>query len=1069
MITLLNPKISKFTHIIHVADCHIRLLKRHDEYKQVFDTFFDDIKQYLKDETCIAILGDIFHSKTDLQPECIEMASYLFNECAKLFPTVVVAGNHDLMLTNKHRLDSLSPIVDAINNPNIFYLKKSELYGFGNILFNNMAVTDDPEKYIRGQDIPSIYRNQYEHIIALFHGAVDRAALDTGYSISNPAIMPPLFDYHDAALLGDIHKMQDMQSYDPKNNKPCIRYCGSLIMQNHGESLKEHGYSLWDLSDYSYQHHEIPNEFGYFTVDVCKGQLTTDLTDLPKKVRLRIKCYESIASEVKVVIANIKEKAQVEEIAYVRMDQERDKTDIIPLCKDIVLTDLTNIDYQNRLITEFIQKKLQIADPAKIDDILKINRMTNLLIKRDEFARNLKWKPIRFDFDNMFTYGEGNVIDFTNMAGVYGIFGPNKSGKSSILSAIIFCIFDKFERGFKGSHVLNVQKTSFKCRLEFEISGLRYFIERKGSTTRSGNVKVDVKFWRIKDGLEEELHGTARRDTNDIIRDYIGTYEDFVLTAASFQNAKNLTSFIDMGNSERKDLLVQFIGLNVFDRLHESGGDRNKELTTILKLHKDKNYPYEIQQNQNALQHALTLFNEANKEVESLKKQIADVNEEIVKETANLIRLDDNVPTDLAALEARKITAETTLRQKRAAIDTARANLATKEKEVVSINEEVAKIEASNLVESHKTYKTLADKINVMKQKIDLKKVEVKGKLEKVERLKKHKYDPNCKFCVDNDFVKDATKAKTELTEDRKEADKMMDALSSLRAEFTKYQWVEKTYETYTKLLTDRSKIKDDTAALSKTIIISTNELEKLDAAFKAVTQQIELYHRNEVSVEVNLKVQSRIAAFRITLTRLDGEFQRKNSVLMEIAGKKELFANQIETLTKTIKEMTTLEYEFDSYQNYLQAVGRDGIPFQVISNICPELEKEVNSILSQVVDYTIQFETDGKNVVPYVVYDYGRWPIELTSGYERFVASVAIRVALTEVSNLPRTNMLCIDEGFGTLDPDNLSSMHMLFTLLKNYYDFVLVISHLDALKDSVDKTIEIVREGNFSKVIFE
>ncbi len=88
------------------------------------------------------------------------------------------------------------------------------------------------------------------------------------------------------------------------------------------------------------------------------GQVTTPLTDLPKKVRLRIRCYESIASEVKKVIANIKEKAQVVETAYVRMDQERDKKDIIPLCKDIVLTDLTNIDYQNRLITEFLQKKL---------------------------------------------------------------------------------------------------------------------------------------------------------------------------------------------------------------------------------------------------------------------------------------------------------------------------------------------------------------------------------------------------------------------------------------------------------------------------------------------------------------------------------------------------------------------------------------------------------------------------------------------------------------------------------------------------------------------------------------
>jgi len=163
------------------------------------------------------------------------------------------------------------------------------------------------------------------------------------------------------------------------------------------------------------------------------------------------------------------------------------------------------------------------------------------------------------------------------------------------------------------------------------------------------------------------------------------------------------------------------------------------------------------------------------------------------------------------------------------------------------------------------------------------------------------------------------------------------------------------------------------------------------------------------------------------------------------------------------------LENESDSYQQYLIAVGRDGIPYQVICNAVPEIEQEVNSLLSQVVDFTIQFETDGKNIVPYVVYEYGRWPIELTSGYERFVASIAIRVALTNISNLPKTTGLFIDEGFGTLDPDNLASMHTLFSFLKNNFDFIWVISHLDALKDSVDKIIEISRDGNMSKVVFE
>jgi len=242
-----------------------------------------------------------------------------------------------------------------------------------------------------------------------------------------------------------------------------------------------------------------------------------------------------------------------------------------------------------------------------------------------------------------------------------------------------------------------------------------------------------------------------------------------------------------------------------------------------------------------------------------------------------------------------------------------------------------------------------------------------------------------------------------------------------------------------------------------------------LEAAYKAVVTQIEIYHRNEVAVEANIRVQSKITAYRHTLTQLDMAFQKQHRLLMEIAGKRELFKSEIEKLTKTIAEVIALEYEYDSYQHYLTAVGRDGIPYQVICNTVPEIEQEVNSILSQVVDYTIQFETDGKNVVPYVVYDYGRWPIELTSGYERFVASVAIRVALTNISNLPKTTFLALDEGFGTLDPDNLASMYTLFSFLKNNFDFVLVISHLDALKDAVDESIEIKREGNFSHVNFE
>lgn len=1068
MITLLNTELKKVSHVLQIADIHIRLNKRHDEYRKVFDVLYDSVRN-TPDTTVVALVGDVFHSKSDLSPECIQMASDLFKNLADIRPVILVAGNHDATLSNKSRLDSLTPLVDSLNHPTLYYLKNTGLYGFANILWNNMGVFDQPENYIRGKDIPDLYRNQYEHIIALFHGAVDKAALESGYSISNPGIMTSLFDWHDIAMLGDIHKKQDMQDYSSDDHTPCVHYVGSMIQQNHGEGLNGHGYSLWNLKSRTYEFRELKNEVGYFTIDIHKGQVTTDLSDLPKHVHLRLKCFETIASEVKGIIAKIKERCEILEIAYVRMDQETEKKDLIPLCTDVVLTDLTNVEYQNKLVQEFLEKKLEIVDLNKVEDVLKINRKTNLLIKRDEFARNLKWKPIKFEWDNMFTYGEGNSIDFTQMDGVYGIFGPNRAGKSSILSAIIFCLFDKFDRGFKGLHVLNVQKSSFRCKLEFEISGVRYFIERKGSTTRSGNVKVDVRFWKIVDGAEEELHGTARRDTNDIIRDYIGTYEDFVLTAASFQTAKNNTSFIDMGNSERKDLLVQFIGLNVFDRLSDAASERNKELNAILKIHKDKNYPFEKGQNENALSHADTMLTKTTADMELLKKQVADVNEQIILETSNLIKLDDDVPTNVVQLNERRISTETAVRQKKVAVEGFKGLLEVKEKIIAEINQKIQDIESSDLVESHKTYKVLTDRINDIRQKIDLKKVEVKQKLEKVVRLKNHEYDPNCKFCTNNSFVKDASKAQLELVEDKKETDRMVSALENLRTEYTKFQWVEQAYETYTKLLNNRSKAKDEYGILSRNIIVSTNDLEKLETMLKTITHQVELYHRNEAAVNNNTKVNAKIASYRTALARVDVDVQKQNRMLMDISGKRELFRNNIENLTKMMNELKELEYESDSYQLYLSSVGRDGIPYQVICNTVPEIEKEVNSILCQVVDYTVQFETDGKNIVPFVVYDFGRWPIELTSGFERFVASVAIRVALTNISNLPKTTFLALDEGFGTLDPDNMASMYTLFSFLKSNFDFILVISHIDSLKDAVDKQIELKKEGNFSKVIFE
>jgi len=145
-------------------------------------------------------------------------------------------------------------------------------------------------------------------------------------------------------------------------------------------------------------------------------------------------------------------------------------------------------------------------------------------------------------------------------------------------------------------------------------------------------------------------------------------------------------------------------------------------------------------------------------------------------------------------------------------------------------------------------------------------------------------------------------------------------------------------------------------------------------------------------------------------------------------------------------------------------------VPYELITKVIPIIEEEVNDILAQIVEFKIMFQLDGKNINTFIVYNKDKtWPLELTSGMEKFISSLAIRTALVNVSNLPRPNFLAIDEGLGNLDSENLNSLFMLFTFLKSQFDLLMIISHLDSVRDIVDNLIDIKKVAGFSKITHE
>jgi DNA repair exonuclease SbcCD ATPase subunit/DNA repair exonuclease SbcCD nuclease subunit len=1060
MVKYLKSDIKEFKNVFHIADIHLRLTKRHDEYNQVFERLYKAVER-TPAETVVAVLGDVLHSKSDLSPECVKITTEFLQNLADRRPTVLIAGNHDATLANKNRLDSLSPIVDAINHTNLFYLKDSGLYILGDILFNHYSVFDEPDKYIKFKDIPKIYLNETRYKIALFHGPVNNAIPDVGYKVASRTITNEIFDGHDIVLLGDIHRHQVLNQSDP-----IIVYVGSLIQQNHGEELKGHGFVFWDLKTKVFKHFEIPNDYGFYTAEISRGKLLTDISDMPKKARLRLKCFESVATEVKSVLSTIREKSDVTEVAYVRVDSPNSSSSNIIDNTNFNLSDVSDVDYQNKLITEYLNNKNFNPSKDTLDKIYKINKDLNATLEKESVVRNIRWKPKKFEFDNMFSYGEENVIDFTKMHNVVGLFANNASGKSSILSALSFCIFDKCDRAFKASHILNTQKMSFRCKFNFEVNGVDFFIERKGNADKKGNVKVDVKFWKEEGGKVVELNGEARRSTNDIIRDYVGTYDDFILTVLSIQNNK-VGSFVDMGQTERKDLLAQFMGLTVFDSLYNDASDKTKEINSLLKNFKNTDYTQKLLNLNSDIENFSGSLRNENVNLEKLTDKRESENERLLEETKKIINVNGNI-VDIVSLESKKVSLSNSISIQSSSLDSYKNQLSSIESTFKEYDDIIKSYDIEDITTKYDSLKELESSLSQKEQGIEKKKIVVTSKLQKLKKLEEHKYDPNCTFCTTNVFVKDAIKTREELESDKVEAQNLVGEYTNLKNKVNELSYIKDDWKKYN----DTHKLHVETQSkinkLNNEILKISNKISSDQNSLINIENQIEEYYNNKDAIEFNKTIKETIDVIKSNIKTIDFEIKNVNNNIISYNTKISGLEEQRKTIQKSIEDVKVLEVEYEAYQLYTNAISRDGIPYELISQALPTIEKEVNNILNQIVEFTVILQTDGKNVTTHINYEDKKWPLELASGLERFISSLAIRVALINVSNLPRPNFIAIDEGFGCADADNLSSMSTLFAFLKTNFDFVWIISHLDVMRDMVDNRIEIKKENGFSKISF-
>lgn len=239
--------------LVHFSDLHIRLFKDHDLYRSILETAIDQWKELSPDR--IIFSGDLIHSKNQLTPELISIVSWLLKECSNIAKTIIIPGNHDAIINNLDRLDSLTPIIEALNNPNIVYYRDRGVYEDKNVSWCVYS-------QFQGNIPPDIIEAKGIRI-GLFHGPIQGMKTDLGFDFGEEAYDIEKFDGLEVVLCGDIHRRQEFKF---KTGKGYM--VGSTIQNNLGESIGSHGYGIYDVEtkEYNYVNLFNPKPFLKFSI-----------------------------------------------------------------------------------------------------------------------------------------------------------------------------------------------------------------------------------------------------------------------------------------------------------------------------------------------------------------------------------------------------------------------------------------------------------------------------------------------------------------------------------------------------------------------------------------------------------------------------------------------------------------------------------------------------------------------------------------------------------------------------------------------------------------------------------
>lgn len=708
--------------VYHISDIHIHKQERFNEYRNVFKNLLSKIEK----DNLIVITGDVFHDKCYITPESLILFKEFMIDLSNLCEIIIIDGNHDVNINNNKRKSNIEASLKGLKtNKMIHYLKEdNKSVKIKDINFILTMMNSGVEKF---------KKNKEEKYVALYHGTLYNSKINNTFEIDDDKYLKIKdFKDYDITMLGDIHKHQFLDK-----NKT-IGYASSLIQQNFGEDLYEHGMIIWDMDKLKGEFVRIENEVCYIKCYLTKDGFKIPELNGKNKLNIELNYESDMISSCEIEIRNLKEKYTVLNYRYNELKSKETKKDNKILKKNIVdvYKDFTKIN--------------NLQEDKDIIEILK-----NYVSENNINNKDIKLKKVKFS--NLFSYGEKNIVNFKNYNGMVSIIGENGSGKSSLIDVILFILFDKFSKG-KSKDALNIKTINGEGILELEVNGAEYKIVRKlENRTKSSKIYIE------KNG--ENISEDNKTKTDNLIKEIVGSYEEFITTNILLQNELEISSMNDV---DKLKLLLELLNINKYEEIKKT-------------MEKKKN---SLKRNINALvketdKYSLIIKNKKN------------INDDIIKNEKELEELDNK----LKDIIKRKCKYECDIEN----LNINDYDMEEIEKEIKKLkkkiknmkNNETSIDELEDIVEELKkeVYELNLQKSGVKNIKIDKEKIEISLQNTKnlIEKTKNSIFDSNINIINDEDIIKkyDELKIKTEksIKKNKKNIDKIIKIEKDLNKE----------------------------------------------------------------------------------------------------------------------------------------------------------------------------------------------------------------------------------------------------------------------------------------------